>query len=57
MLTREVFGLQVRESGFYRMLRDAVDECGSYEAVLAKFGSQLGGEAKAIVRALFASKE
>ena len=57
MLTREVFGLQVRESGFYRMLRDAVDKCGSYEDVLAKFDGQLGGEAKAIVRALFASKE
>ena len=57
VLTREVFGLQVKESGFYKMLSDAVTICATYEEVLEKFGGQLGGEAKALVRALLASKE
>lgn len=54
VLTREVFGLQVTQSGFHRLLRDAVSDGSSYQTVLAKFGGQLGDEAKAIVRALIA---
>ena len=57
VLTREVFGLQVKESGFYKMLSDAAGTCDTYEQVLEKFGGALGGEAKALVRALLANKE
>lgn len=57
VLTREVFGLQVNESGFYKMLSDAASNCDTYEQVLEKFGGELGGEAKALVRALLANKE
>lgn len=57
VLTREVFGLQVRESGFYRMLTEAVAKAKSYEEVVEMFEGQLGGEAKALVRVLLASKE
>lgn len=56
ILTREVFGLEVTESGFHRLLSEAADESGSYEEAIAKFKGELGGEAKAIVRALLASR-
>lgn len=57
VLTREVFGLEVTQSGFHRMLQEAVDTEGDYERVVHRFGGQLGAEARAIVRALIASKE
>ncbi|MGW4897595.1 AAA family ATPase [Kitasatospora sp. NPDC004240] len=55
-LTHEVFGLEVTHSGFHRELRRAVTECRSYEEVLARFGDQLGGEARALVRILLATR-
>lgn len=57
ILTREVFGLEVTKSGFHRMLQEAVNEEGDYERVVQRFKGQLGAEARAIVRALIASKE
>jgi hypothetical protein len=57
ILTREVFGLEVTKSGFHRMLQEAVDEEDDYEKVTQRFKGQLGAEARAIVRALIASKE
>ena len=58
VLTREVFGLEVTQSGFHRMLEKAVaEEAGGYQAVLERFGGQLGNEAKAIIRGLNAARE
>lgn len=55
VLTREVFGLEVTRSGFYKLLEEVIDEkSGDYEAVLEHFGRQLGAEGRAIVRALAA---
>lgn len=52
-LTREVFGLEVTESGFYRVLIDKVRHSQlSFEELLAEFDGTLGGEARAILRAL-----
>jgi len=42
ILTHEIFGLEVTESGFYKMLEEAVDELQSYKKVLARFNNQLG---------------
>jgi ABC-type cobalamin/Fe3+-siderophores transport system ATPase subunit len=56
VLTREIFGLEVTDSGFHRMLRELVDDGRSYEDVVALFDGKLGGEAKAIVRSLVAVK-
>ena len=56
VLTREVFGLEVTHSGFHKILRKAVDEYGDYDAVVEHFDGELGGEAKAIVRALLAAR-
>ncbi|MEV6653908.1 ATP-binding protein [Streptomyces sp. NPDC051219] len=54
VLTHEIFGLEVRESGFHAEIAKAVDELGSYEQVLDRFRGQLGGEAKGLVRILLA---
>lgn len=57
VLTHEVFGLEVTDSGFHRDLRGLVRRGYTYERVVAEFDGQLGGEAKAIVRALIAVRE
>ncbi|RRR77029.1 ATP-binding protein [Streptomyces sp. RP5T] len=56
VLTREVFGLEVRQSGFLATLQAAVDQLDTYEQVLQHFGGQLGSEAKGIVQILLADK-
>lgn len=57
VLTREVFSLQVTQSGFHRLLRDAVSDGSTYRRVLDKFDGQLGDEARAIVQALIAERD
>jgi ABC-type transport system involved in cytochrome c biogenesis ATPase subunit len=57
VLTREVFGLQVTQSGFHRLLHEAVSEGSSYYDVLGKFDGQLGDEARAIVQALIVERD
>jgi predicted ATPase len=56
VLTREVFGLEVTHAGFHKLLREAIDEGDDFAAVLRKFDNELGGEARAIVRALIANR-
>ncbi|MFF7413358.1 AAA family ATPase [Streptomyces lydicus] len=57
VLTHEVFGLEVTDSGFHRDLKAAVRQGLSYENVLGRFDGQLGGEAKAIVRSLITIRD
>jgi hypothetical protein len=58
VLTREVFGLEVTNSGYHTMLRDAIeDDWLDYNEVIQKFKKQLGAEARAIVRGLIANRE
>lgn len=57
ILTREVFGLEVTQSGFHKMLREAVNGDDSFKDVVARFSGELGGEAKAIIRALIAARD
>lgn len=56
LLTREVFGLEVTQSGFHKMLRDAVTELPTYDRVLRRFDDELGDEARAIVQGLLAAR-
>lgn len=51
VLTREVFGLEVVQTGFHRMITEAV-LTGGYAGAMNQFGDRLGGEARALVRAL-----
>lgn len=53
-LTSEIFELEVTYSGFYKMLRAAVDRYGDYETIVESFNNELGWEARAILRALLA---
>lgn len=56
VLTRDVFGLEVKKSGFHQMVEDAARKTdGSFEAILDYFDGELGAEAKAIARALSAA--
>jgi hypothetical protein len=51
-LTREVFGFEVTNSGFHKLVSDVVNNSNSYEEVYKKFNRELGLEAQSIIRAL-----
>ncbi|MEQ9435647.1 AAA family ATPase [Hyphomonas sp.] len=55
-LTREVFGLEVVKSGYHTVLIKAVESGASYEQILSEFNQNLGFEARAILRAMIASR-
>lgn len=57
VLTREIFGLEVTESGFHQLLAQAVTTQDNYEAVVESFDNRLGAEARAIARGLVASQQ
>lgn len=51
VLTRKVFGLEVDQSGFYKLLRDEALNAG-YDEVEEIFEYQIGAEGRALLRAL-----
>lgn len=53
-LTTEVFGLEVSDSGFHRLLEEAADEFKDYSLALNAFEGQVGAEGRAILRVLVA---
>jgi predicted ATP-binding protein involved in virulence len=56
-LTREVFGLEVTNSGFHQLLKNAITEPGvDYETAVRGFNGQLGAEAHALLRNLIATR-
>lgn len=58
VLTNDVFGLEVTNSGFYKMLVEIIENNDyTYEQVLQSFNNQLGSEGRSIVMALIANKE
>ncbi len=57
ILTSEVFGLEVRKSGFHRILQDAVQKGSTFEAIVSEYGDQLGFEAQAILRAMIHNRD
>ena len=56
VLTREVFALEVTQSGFHKLLREAVGEDDDFAEIIAKFDRKIGGEARTIVRAFIANR-
>ncbi|HHV7519237.1 TPA: AAA family ATPase [Burkholderia orbicola] len=56
VLTREVFGLEVTDAGFHQLLRTAAHDGENFEDVIAKFDNRLGGEARALIRALMVNR-
>lgn len=58
VLTREVFGLEVTNSGFHRLVSAVAREPGqTYEAVETHFAGQLGAEARALARSLLTQRQ
>jgi predicted ATPase len=55
-LTHAIFGLEVTDSGFHKMISEAVDEGLTYEEIEARFSDQLGDEARGIARSLIATR-
>lgn len=51
VLTREIFGLEVTQTGFHRLIAEKA-RSSDYESIMAQFGRQLGAEARALARAL-----
>ena len=51
-LTHEVFGLEVTDTGFYKLVREAMLEDGDLESLLDHFDGKLGSEAIAVASAL-----
>lgn len=56
-LTHEIFGLEVADSGFHKMVSAAVDEGLTYESIVSRFKDQLGDEARGIARSLIATRD
>ncbi|EPB8165920.1 MAG: AAA family ATPase [Clostridium perfringens] len=57
VLTRAVFGFEVTNSGFHKILKDAVEKFDDYDEIINHFNGELGMEARGILRALIAIKE
>ena len=57
ILTREVFALEVTDTGFHQLLAQAVETSPDYDDVVESFSDQLGAEARAIVQGMIASRE
>lgn len=51
-LTHEVFGLEVNNSGFHKMLIEEVKKGLDYEQIVDKYNDELGDEAKSLLRAM-----
>jgi predicted ATPase len=52
VLTREIFGLEVSNSGYHKLLEKELAQSKSYKRILRQFDGQLGSEAKGILRSL-----
>ena len=52
LLTQEIFGLEVTESGFHKMLQSLAIKADSYEEAISLLNNQLGLEGRVILRNL-----
>lgn len=57
ILTSEIFGYEVTNSGFHTMIQNAAEKYSNYKRALKYFSGQLGDEGKAILRSLMYIKE
>jgi len=57
VLTHEVFGLEVTDSGFHKLLKELVKTTSSYQEAIEVLNYQIGLESKAILRSLFFQKK
>lgn len=52
LLTQEVFGLEVLDSGFHNIIRQIAADSTDYSSAISKLNNQLGQEGRAILRTL-----
>ncbi|MFG1823820.1 AAA family ATPase [Microbispora bryophytorum] len=57
VITREIFGLEVRRTGFNRLIQSLADDGMSFEDILDEFDDQLGAEARALARSATRRRE
>jgi predicted ATP-binding protein involved in virulence len=57
ILSREVFQLELSQSGYHRILDEIRREAESYEDAIELIGHQLGAEGKAVLRAMYLNDE
>ena len=59
LLTTEVFGLEITNSGFHKMIKDILqshdDEAITYKSIEELFNKQLGNEAQALIRTMISN--
>lgn len=57
VLSREVFKLELSQSGYHQLLGDLKQKFASYEQALDELGGQLGAEGKAVLRGMYLNDE
>jgi hypothetical protein len=57
VLTTEVFGLEVTQSGFHKILQSKVDQGMSMSDIIEEFEGKLGGEGRSIVRGMIRRRD
>lgn len=57
VLTNDIFGLEITDSGFYNILKELVSKYDTYEEALERINHELGVEGRAILRSLFFDKK
>ncbi|MCQ8829945.1 hypothetical protein [Streptomyces malaysiensis] len=57
MITREIFGLEVRHTGFNRLIQSLADDGMSFEEILDEFDDQLGAEGRTLARSATRRRE
>ena len=57
VLTREVFGLEVTNSGYHELIKKEVDNGRDYGQLINSFKEQIGAEGKAIAKAMILTRD
>lgn len=55
-LTRDIFQLELMNSGFYKTIADAIEKNPNYDNLIKDFGSEIGAEGRAIARSIVATR-
>lgn len=57
ILTREVFRLEVEQSGFHKLLTESIDSGKSYDEIIDDYDNKLGFEARTILKGLILKRD
>ncbi|MDX7777960.1 AAA family ATPase [Aeromonas hydrophila] len=57
VLTREVFALEVANSGYHSLLTKSVDSGASHEDILSEYNGQIGLEGRTVLKAMVLNRE